>query len=317
LIICNSEIRDMPPGDKSLRSLPSIKVLKAFESTARLGSTVRAGKELNVSHSAVSRHIQALEASLGVKLFERQGSGLSLTQSGRRVQVSITATFDALLCALDKERDAASKNRLLVSTTSSLALGWLLPCLPTFLAENPAVEVELIGTRDLADADRDEIDIVIRFGSGSWPVHALEPLCDDIVYPVCSPDFLRMHDGRVDFRELAPNLFLQDLDPILDWQEWLRSQSISVPKSLRGMRLHGGELSSEAARRGYGVALVRNLTVASDLAAGRLVRAHPGLTRVRDAVWIGGSRNSLHKDYVRRFREWLTREAAASTLGFD
>jgi len=307
----------MAPSNKGLRSLPSIKVLKAFEATARLGSTVRAGKELNVSHSAVSRHIQALEANLGVKLFERQGSGLSLTQSGQRVQLSITATFDALLGALDKERDAASKNRLLISTTSSIALGWLLPCLPRFLAENPAVEIELIGTRDLADADREEIDIVIRFGSGSWPVHALEPLCDDIVYPVCSPEFLEKHGGRIDFSDISPEAFIQDLDPILDWEEWLRAREIDRCEALRGMRMHGGELSSEAARRGYGVALARNLTVADDIANGRLVQAFPAFTRIVDAVWIGGSRNSLHKDYVRRFREWLTREAAASTHGFD
>ncbi|WP_285295567.1 LysR substrate-binding domain-containing protein [Aureimonas altamirensis] len=300
---------------KKAAAVPSTKLLAAFEATGRLGSTVRAGQELNVSHSAISRHIHSLEERLGLKLFERHGSGLRLTNSGRRIYAAVSETFDALRKTLDEEKSNASTNRILVSTTSSIAQGWLIPRLSVFQTTNPAVEIELIASRDLADVERSEIDVIVRLGNGSWPVHALEPLCDDVVYPVCSPDFLARRGGRINLAEMPASMLIHDLDPLLDWSQWLGDQP-EHRSTARGIRLHGGELSSEAARRGLGIALVRHLTVIDDIERGSLVTIDERYKIIHDAVWIGGSRNSLHKTHVRRFREWIRREADRNLKNF-
>ena len=59
------------------------------------GGATRAAAELHVTHSAVSRQVKALEASLGVRLFEGPRSRLQLTAAGRELLAGLTPGFDA------------------------------------------------------------------------------------------------------------------------------------------------------------------------------------------------------------------------------
>ena len=80
----------------TVRKLPSLNGVKAFEAAARTGSFVAAGAELAVSPAAVSRLVQLLEARLGVALFERRANRLVPTPAGRRYQTGLTPLLDAL-----------------------------------------------------------------------------------------------------------------------------------------------------------------------------------------------------------------------------
>ena len=75
------------------RELPSLNALRAFEAAARLESISRAGSELHVTHGAISRQIRALEAELGVALFQRQGRGVTLTAAGVRLRDAAALSF--------------------------------------------------------------------------------------------------------------------------------------------------------------------------------------------------------------------------------
>ena len=70
------------------RRLPPLLALRAFDVFARLGTVRAAADELAVSHTVVSRHIQNLEQSVGVKLVAKSGRGLCLTLTGTRIDVS-------------------------------------------------------------------------------------------------------------------------------------------------------------------------------------------------------------------------------------
>ena len=65
--------------------LPPLYALLAFEAAARLGSFTQAAQSLCITQSAVSRHVKTLEEHLGCRLFERSGSRLALTDTGRRL----------------------------------------------------------------------------------------------------------------------------------------------------------------------------------------------------------------------------------------
>lgn len=67
----------------SQRRLPPLNALRAFEAAARGGGFTAAARELGVTPAAVSQHVAALEAHLGVKLFRRLPRGLQLTDAGR------------------------------------------------------------------------------------------------------------------------------------------------------------------------------------------------------------------------------------------
>src|SRR3981081_3515943 len=66
-----------------LRRLPPLNALKAFEAAARSQSFTRAAEELNVTHGAVSHQVKALEATLGIRLFNRERQRLVITDAGR------------------------------------------------------------------------------------------------------------------------------------------------------------------------------------------------------------------------------------------
>ena len=85
-------------------ALPSLNALRAFEAMARTGSATLAGAELNVTHSAVSRQVKALEAQMGVRLFEGPRHALTLTRAGRDLLPGLTAAFDGLAAAVARAR---------------------------------------------------------------------------------------------------------------------------------------------------------------------------------------------------------------------
>ena len=81
------------------RDLPALDLLKGFEAAARHLSFTRAGEELFVTQSAISRQVQALEASLGVKLFHRRTRALLLTDEGQRYYKAVRGALDGLRAA--------------------------------------------------------------------------------------------------------------------------------------------------------------------------------------------------------------------------
>uniref|UniRef100_UPI003F22DA04 LysR family transcriptional regulator n=1 Tax=Rhizobium sp. F40D2 TaxID=3453141 RepID=UPI003F22DA04 len=72
---------------------PSLSALRVFESAARHLNFGRAGDELFVTHSAVSKQIRLLEEDLGVSLFERRNRAVFLTDAGRRLLGTMSEVF--------------------------------------------------------------------------------------------------------------------------------------------------------------------------------------------------------------------------------
>ncbi len=83
------------------RLLPPLNALRAFEAAGRLGSFTKAAEELNVSHSAISRHVRGLEDRLNVHLFRSQNTGVTLTDQGRSYLSEITPALDRIANATE------------------------------------------------------------------------------------------------------------------------------------------------------------------------------------------------------------------------
>ena len=85
MYICSLVIRSTVPYGRCLmsRQLPPLYALRAFEAAARLSSFTRAGEELSITQSAISRHIRTLEEHFACRLFVRSGRSLQLTEAGR------------------------------------------------------------------------------------------------------------------------------------------------------------------------------------------------------------------------------------------
>ncbi|MDE8344899.1 MAG: LysR family transcriptional regulator [Acidocella sp.] len=169
--------------------------LRVFHAVAEAGSFTHAGDTLNLSQSAVSRQISALEESLAVPLFHRHARGLILTEQGEALNRTVRDVFAKLamteaLLAESKEKPAG---RLKVTTTHSFGVTWLAPRLKTFLAAHPDVSVTLL----LDDTDLDlamrEADVAIRMHPPRQPDLVQRHLGEIRSQIWASPEYLKTH----------------------------------------------------------------------------------------------------------------------------
>jgi LysR family glycine cleavage system transcriptional activator len=145
---------------------PSLRSIAAFEAAARHASFTRAADELNLTPGAISHAIKALELRLDQQLFKREGRAVALTEAGRMLAARVRLSLGLLADAFDTSSWRA-RDRLVISTLSSIAERLLLPGLPGLKAAAPGMMLDLRCTTALADLDRD-IDLAIRFDPGGW-----------------------------------------------------------------------------------------------------------------------------------------------------
>ncbi|MBE7210004.1 MAG: LysR family transcriptional regulator, partial [Gluconacetobacter diazotrophicus] len=163
--------------------------LRIFHAVAEAGSFTHAGDVLNLSQSAVSRQISALEEALQVPLFHRHARGLILTEQGEQMNRTVREVFAKLAMteALLSESKEKPAGRLKVTTTSGFGAAWLTPRLPRFLEQHPDITITLI----LEDSDLDlgmrEADVAIRMHPPKQPDLVQRHLAD-IQMPVCASE---------------------------------------------------------------------------------------------------------------------------------
>jgi DNA-binding transcriptional LysR family regulator len=145
--------------------------LRIFHAVAEAGSFTHAGESLNLSQSAVSRQISALEESLNVSLFHRHARGLILTEQGELLYRTAHEVFAKLAMAeaqLSESKDRP-KGQLKVTTTVALGSTWLTPRMGEFLDVYPDVTVDLLLDDRELDLSMREADVAIRMAPPRQP----------------------------------------------------------------------------------------------------------------------------------------------------
>jgi len=145
--------------------------LRVFHAVAEAGSFTHAGEVLNLSQSAVSRQISALEESLRVPLFHRHARGLILTEQGELLYKTAREVFAKLSMteALLSDSKENPRGPLKVTTTVGLGSTWLTPRLPEFLSLHPDIEVTLLIDDSELDLGMREADVAIRLQAPRQP----------------------------------------------------------------------------------------------------------------------------------------------------
>src|SRR3981081_3729214 len=108
------EIRAMP------RRLPPLNALRAFEAAARSESFTRAAEELNVTQGEVSQQVKALEATLGLKLFNRERQRLKLTETGLDYLAVIRDALDRIAAGTERLTQRQPSGGLPTSTSAGV-----------------------------------------------------------------------------------------------------------------------------------------------------------------------------------------------------
>jgi DNA-binding transcriptional LysR family regulator len=173
--------------------LPSLNALGAFEAAARHSSLSFAAAELNVTPSAVSKHVTFLEQELGVPLFVRGHRTMRLTAEGERLYRSLSERFAGMAAAFEAIRTSRTARTVTVGCTTAFAQLWLMPRLGEFWRAHQDIVIDQVVSDRSQDLRRSEVDLRVRYGDGSWPEETAIKLFDDVVVAVASPDFARRH----------------------------------------------------------------------------------------------------------------------------
>jgi DNA-binding transcriptional LysR family regulator len=294
--------------------LPSLDLLRGFEAAARLLSFTRAGEELFLTQSAVSRQIQELESQLGVPLFERRHRALALTDAGRELYPAAAQVIATMRNATERLRSRAGRRSVSVTTTHSFAALWLVPRLSGFTRAHPEVQVRISADTRVQDLEREGLDLAIRHGPASLAGPNALRLFGEKVFPVCSPKLLETNPLEKP-ADLARHVLLQfdDQDgrhPWLNWKTWLEIERVPDLRPAGSLMFSGYEQIIPAAIAGHGVALGRSPLVRDALAAGELVAPFKRKADPARAYYAVLSRYAAERPEVGEFVAWLKGEAA-------
>lgn len=286
--------------------------LRVFHAVAEAGSFTHAGETLNLSQSAVSRQIQALEESLAVPLFHRHARGLILTEQGETLNRTVREVFAKLAMteALLTESRERAAGRLKVTTTTGFGSTWLAPRLQKFMAANPDVTVTLL----LDDADLDlamrEADVAIR------------------MHPPRQPDLIQRHVATFSWKIVGSAAYLkgagmptraEDLDahrlivygdyrPPVEDINWL----VDAGRRTTSPRRAAVEVNSlpamlQAVRSGLGLAALPDYM---DAELADLVHVLPDLKAPKVEAYFVYPEEMRHSKRVSVFRDFLVTELA-------
>lgn len=288
--------------------------MAVFSAVAASGSFSAAGRDLDLTPSAVSRTIDRIEGRLGVRLMLRTTRTLTLTPEGQ----AYLAAARRILSDLDDAEQAiadqgAPRGRLRVSASQSHGRLCIVPLLGDFVAHYPHILVDINLSDVVVDIAAGQADVGIRFG----------PLADSGLTArkigvtrrmiVASPDYLAKRGTPTVPEDLHDhnclNFNFRRAEPVWPFMREGQEFCLSVKGNIEA---NNGETLGQLAADGVGVTRVGAFSVVEDIAAGRLVPLledfNPGDEEKIHAVFVGGANTPARvRVFVDFLAERLTR----------
>ncbi|AYG62259.1 LysR family transcriptional regulator [Rhizobium jaguaris] len=283
--------------------------LKLFSRAGRVGNFSSAGRELGLSQPSASRLIAALEADVGAALFSRTTRAVTLTDAGATYLMRV----EAILAALDEaDHEARGTGELRgvvrVGTPISFALREIIPRLPAFMKQHPALKIELRVTDRYPDLVTEGIDVSIQFGALPDSSATARKLIRQPRILTASPDYLRERGTPAMPSDLAHHVVIispAHPSPTFSFRKDGRVVSVRVDGQL-AITINEGAIASAVV--GLGIAASSESSARAELEAGELVRVLPdwdvGSMEVT-AVFVSGK---TIKPAARAFTDFLATE---------
>lgn len=299
-----------------LKRLPSLKALRAFESAGRRLSFTRAGEELNVSQGAISHQIGILEQELGFDLFHRTGGGVVLTEKGEALLAVLRQAFGDIASSLEKL--AEEREELRIKVQPAFMARWLLPRLRKFQASHPDIQLRITTSLDITDYHSDAFDVtIVTLDVAPRGCNAVL-LMKELLVPVCSADFLRLHgpfDSPCDLlrHPIITVTLPGDVkggDERSYWRRWLDAVGGRGLESKISQEYDTLDAALHAASRGFGTAMADYNLVQEELHEGRLLMPFPTVVDQGVSYYFVTAEDRLAEPRVVKFMNWISSRLA-------
>ena len=289
--------------------LPPLKSLEAFVTAGRHQSFKQAAAELNLTPSAISRRIKALEDHLGARLFRRLNRAVRLTEAGATYLGAVERAFDDIRRASSALTAPGGRRTLKISLLQSFATNWLIPRLSDFHERHPEIELDLQTSTGFVDFDRGDVDLAIRFGDGGWPGLAADRLFELQAFPVCSRRMLAAPEPLEAPADLARHTLLGVVQVADHWDMWLSAADVDPGLAVRRQNFDNAQMAYRSAENGLGVALGISILVEPYLLSGRLLAPFALRLPLAKSYYVASRREDAGEPAIAAFRAWLRRAA--------
>jgi DNA-binding transcriptional LysR family regulator len=292
--------------------------LRVFHAVAEAGSFTHAGESLNLSQSAVSRQISALEESLSVPLFHRHARGLILTEQGELLFRTAREVFAKLAMAegLISESKDRPKGPLKITTTVAFGSIWLTPRIREFLDLYPEIQVSLVVDDSELDLSMREADVAIRMSPPRQPDLIQRHLVSVQVHIYASNEYIQKYgtpQRPEDLEEHRIIVYGEDARPPVPGVNWLLEVGTRAGQDRRPILTVNNTYGMlRAIMSGLGLAALPDF----------VANEHSGLVRILPEV--AGPPNEAYFVYpeelrtskrISVFRDFLLRKVAEGRLG--
>ena len=291
--------------------LPPLTALRAFEAAARHLSFAQAAAELHVTPAALSFQIKALEEHLGTPVFRRLNRAVELTDAGKHLAPGITQGFDTLNNSWRSTRRTLDTTTLTITAGPAFTAKWLAPRLFDFARKHPEIELRFSATLKLADFDRDDVDMAIRFGEGDDDGLFSQTIINEWMTPMMSPALAELYSKPSDLTD-AVLLHQDDFNFITqssNWDMWFKAQGLTPPP-VGGPRFSQADHAHDAAIAGSGVVLGRYSLAESDLRSNVLVAPFDLSIALRAKYRVICPEGSQNRPHVKAFINWIIMQAS-------
>ena len=289
--------------------LPPLTALRAFEAAARHMSFARAADELNVTPAALSFQIKSLEEHLGQPVFRRLNRAVELTEVGAMLAPGLRSGFQDIGTAWTKARRFTDQSLLTITAGPAFTALWLAPRMFSFATKHPDIELRFAASLKVADFDRDDVDIAIRFGQGGDEGLFSQVLLEDWMTPMMSPELAK---DIINPEDLLNVTLIHDdvtafLRPPVDWAAWFTSMGVTPPE-MHGPRFNLGEHAIGAAIAGVGAIMGRISLTSAALSDGRLVMPFRETMKSGASYRLVCPEGTESRPHVAAFIDWIKDE---------
>jgi LysR family transcriptional regulator, glycine cleavage system transcriptional activator len=292
---------------------PPLQWLLTFSAVMEEGSFAAAARRLNLTPSAISHQMRALEHRLGLRLFLRDKRVVAPTEEALTYAASIAESFARLATATNRLVSSGASRRLPIHCSPSFATLWLTPRLGQFLAAHPAIDITLFASHEPARLGQDGILIDIQYARPVPETCDALSLGEETVVPLASPAFAEAHRlAQPD--DIARVPLIHSLRSVVPWDQWSARHAPRTPLYPRGLQFDRAHLALAAAADGLGLVLESTLQAEGHLARGDLVMpfGRRGITVV--AHRVVHRREDRSNPDIRAFVEWISRTMAQNAL---
>lgn len=291
-------------------SLPSLDVLKTFMVVAERLNFTHAAQTLHLTQGAVSRQILGLEQQLGYPLFSRRARGLTLTPQGALLLAPVQLALEQLAQALAKAGEQPGTLRVKCPTC---AMRWVLPRIIRLQNERPEMHIELTASVSHGlDFGSEHFDAAVVFGKPQGKRLVVHHLFDEILTPVCTPNYLPGQDRPPEPADLAETTLLHPTRDRRDWLLWLKAVGQTALPSAKSQHFDTLDLAMSAALQGCGIAIGDLCLLEEDIQANRIITPFPISVVSGAAYYLVYPEHAVVPAALTRLVEWLGAEAQAS-----